>query len=385
MNKVLNAVEKNLSWFRNSGVMVPENGLWGVAERAAVKSNNAIAKILYSFPAWSEKDDSFIIEQRRADCNFQTAWLFLKADKLFPGKGYGEIGRNILDFLYFRSGLLERAENARIPANWNWSHIKRESAVWYDDESWCIFIQLKIAEEFPELDERYKMRSWALKLAESLYAAVTAENDDNGWRGRLAKPHWGALATMALAESSKYQNCDKYYEFCKKYFSELESPDVSEDAYALIGAMNCALKFDCEFFRQTACKYADKIIAKFDEEYSTVPSEHATEAPVGKEFADLIYTINWVLLGMREFSLAENGKYRPQLDKIIDLLVSIQDDSESLSFKGCWRGMYDVKNHTWNCGDMYEGGSGSIYTGWTNAPISLGLLFECIGKSFLGA
>ena len=107
---------------------------------------------------------------------------------------------------------------------------------------------------------------------------------------------------------------------------------------------------------------------------------------VGKsEFADLIYTINWVLLGMREFSLAENGKYRPQLDKIIDLLVSIQDDSESLSFKGCWRGMYDVKNHTWNCGDMYEGGSGSIYTGWTNAPISLGLLFECIGKSFLGA
>ena len=73
--KCKQAVDKNLQWFCSSGVMVPENGLWGVAERLAVKSGNAaLDEILESFPAWTEKSDCYVIEQRRADCNFQAAW-----------------------------------------------------------------------------------------------------------------------------------------------------------------------------------------------------------------------------------------------------------------------------------------------------------------------
>ena len=288
MNHTANAVLKNLNWFSESGIMVPENGLWGVAERLAVKGNQAMEKILRSFPAWSEKEDCFVIEQRRADCNFQTAWLFLKADKAFPGKGYGDIGRNILDFLYFRSGLLERSPDASIPGNWNWSHIKRESVVWYDDESWCIFIQLKIAAEFPELDERYQMRFWALTLADSLYAAVSDGENHPGWSGRLAEPHWGALATMALAEAAREDTRCKYHDYCLKYYTELESPDVSEDSYALLGALNAALKFNCPELRRIAGKYAESIVSKISPEFGIVPSEHATEAPVGRQFADLI-------------------------------------------------------------------------------------------------
>ena len=33
-------LQKNLNWFEKSGVMIPENGIWGVAERVAVAKNN---------------------------------------------------------------------------------------------------------------------------------------------------------------------------------------------------------------------------------------------------------------------------------------------------------------------------------------------------------
>ena len=130
-------IQKNLEWFKSSGVMFPSDGSWGVAERIAVSSgNSAMERILTVFPAFTEFDGGCIIEPRRADCNFQTAWIFLTAGRLFPGNGYELIGKNIIDFLYCRSGLLERSTGEEIvPGSWNWSHITRTRAIWYDDES----------------------------------------------------------------------------------------------------------------------------------------------------------------------------------------------------------------------------------------------------------
>ena len=42
-----------------------------------------------------------------------------------------------------------------------------------------------------------------------------------------------------------------------------------------------------------------------------------------------------------------------------------------------------MKNRQWGGGDTLEGGAGSIYTGWTNAPISIGIINELNGKSLL--
>lgn len=75
-----NSLLKNLNWFQNSGVMIPESGIWGVAERVAVTNGNEAIEIMKnSFPAWMQYDGYCVIEQRRADCNFETAWLFLLA------------------------------------------------------------------------------------------------------------------------------------------------------------------------------------------------------------------------------------------------------------------------------------------------------------------
>ncbi len=382
METVKNSIKKNLEWFINSGVMIPENGLWGVAERLAVKSGNrALELILESFPAWMDQGDSYVIEQRRADCNFQTAWLFLKAEKLFPGHGYGEIGKNILDFLYFRSGLLERNPNAPIPANWNWSHIKQEPTVYFDDEAWCILIQLAIADEFPALNGKYQMRKWAYLLAESLYAGVMDKENKAKWRGTLQHPHWGALAAMALAQAATDETKEKYQAFCLDYFAHLEIPNVSEYAYALIGAVNCTLKLDKEKFFPYAKEYADILISRFDEENGFPPSEHARETPTGKHLVDLIYTVNWSLLGLREFSLIAGEEYTVYAKKLIELVCRIQDGADNKHFNGCWRGMYDINTGSWGGGDLFEGGGNSIYTGWTNAPISLALLHECSNAS----
>ena len=96
-----NTLLRNLNWFEKSGVMIPENGIWGVAERVAVaKNNEAIEKMYSAFVAWTPHGDYSIIEQRRADCNFQTAYLFLLASEVLGEKKYYETAVNLLDFLY---------------------------------------------------------------------------------------------------------------------------------------------------------------------------------------------------------------------------------------------------------------------------------------------
>jgi hypothetical protein len=153
--RITDALTKNLDWFLNSGIMVPADGKWGVAERIAVTENNsALDKMYSSFPAWTEFDGYSVIEQRRADCNFETALLFLLASEALGNQKYYQIAVNILDFLYFRSGLLNRFD-AKYPAGcWNWSHIQWGNAIWFDDNGWNCAIQLIIAERYPELDEK---------------------------------------------------------------------------------------------------------------------------------------------------------------------------------------------------------------------------------------
>ena len=44
--------------------------------------------------------------------------------------------------------------------------------------------------------------------------------------------------------------------------------------------------------------------------------------------------------------------------------------------------MYDMKAKAWGGGNCYEGGAGSIYTGWTNAPIAWAVAFALQHKCF---
>ena len=381
----------NLEWFCRSGVMIPENGLWGVAERIALTGNNqALERMLEAFPAWTIHEDYCVIEQRRADCNFETAYLFLQAYKVFGEEKFRETALNILDFLYFRSGLLWRKKEGSVPGSWNWSHIKRGAFLWFDDESWCVFLQLKIAAEFPELDAKYQLKHWALVLARELGDALeramapgpAALGEGKHWRddrfiGPADQPHWGSLACMALSAAFAEEPDPAFTGPVRAYHDYLNSFaerfDVSEVCYALLGA-EAAYRYTGEaFYSELLRRFGGLLRARIGVN-GNIPSEH-DEAPCGPLLVDTIYTMNWAALGLQVLKNMDDA-CAPDFRKVLDLLCRIQDDSPEPWLKGCWRGMFDMAAGKWGGGDRYEGGAGSIYTGWTNAPIATVLAFE---------
>ena len=389
-----NALLNSLKWFENSGVMLPADGLWGVAERVAVISgNSAIEEMKREFHAWTIHDGYCIIEQRRADCNFETAYLYLLAFEVFGDKKYYDIAVNILDFLYFRSGLLNRSQKEYQPGSWNWSHIKRENCVFFDDEAWCVFFQLVIGETYPELETRYDMRHWALILADSLHAGaqkvmlekfLTPDGHwvdySKHWLGSLDLPHWGSLTCMALAKADKAAN-RKPAAFIRQYYDYLapvaENFNPSEMAYATLGATAAYRYSQDPFFLEMAVKFG-KLLTEKMQENGNLPAEHY-EAPTGPHLVDTIYTANWSLLALQSLG-AIAPTFAPYYEKIKALILSIQDDSDEPQFSGCWRGMFDLNANSWGGGDRFEGGAGSIYTGWTNAPIASVIAMDILGK-----
>lgn len=391
LDYVLDCVEDNLLWFKNSGVMIPQDGTWGVAERVVLtKGNSALDTMKSRFPAWTEHGDHIVLEQRRADCNFEAAWLFLRAGEILKMEVYTEIGRNILDFLYFRSGLLER-DSRSLPGSWNWSHIKRSSDIWFDDESWCIFFPLEIARRFPELAARYECRKWSLILGyELLDAALSALPEGTkalpkeghwqarGWLGNLEQPHWGSLAQLAMARCYFETSDPRFLDYILRYHQYVtavkEKWNTSEQCYALLGEIISYRFTQKRGLLATAKSIARLLIAKMDKG-GNLPAEH-NEAPMGARLVDTIYTMNWAFMAFEELTtLTPSGEFTHAFEKIFSLLLKIQDRKSSAPYlRGAWRGMYDLEAGQWGGGDCYEGGSSSLYTGWTNAPIAATML-----------
>lgn len=389
------ALLKNLNWFEQSGVMLPNDGIWGVAERVAVaKNNEAIEKMYASFVAWTPHGDYSIIEQRRADCNFEASYLYLLAYEVFGDQKYLKIAANLLDFLYYRSGLLWRNEDQYPRGSWNWSHIKRSSDVYFDDEAWCVFLQLEIAKRYPEFEKKYNMKHWAMVLADELCSASIrvmracrneenwVDSEEKKWLGSLQLPHWGSLAVMAIARAYGEAPKQEYLDFLREYDAYLnEKPEqfnVSEFSYAMIGSCAAYRYTGLADFLTSARRFGDLVVGKMREN-GNIPAEHY-EAPKGEHLVDTIYTANWALLGLQALS-AIDEKYTEAYKKLQSLIIRIQDRSSEPQFAGCWRGMFDMNQQTWGGGDRFEGGAGSIYTGWTNAPISWVFAMDLLNRN----
>lgn len=394
------AVRNNLNWFLTSGIMDPGDGSWGVAERLTVAEGRALEQMRFSFPAWTDLSDCRVIEQRRADCNFETALLFLLADKIFHDGGYAAVAEKLLSFLYCRSGLLNRGNPAYPDGSWNWSHICRESVVYYDDNAWCVFLPLAMARLRPDLDRKLELSHWARILSEELLKAFGRgigspsptvpgawEDPEGIWRGRLNLPHWGSLVVMALSRAAVAFEDIRPEPEIRRYHRHLQTTlgelSASEYGYAVLGAASAFHAFGLEEDRLLAVRAGEKILSRMDPETGNLPAEHY-EAPCGNRLVDTIYTLNWSFLALQLLTaLTGEEKFRRAKEKQLALLLRIQDPGPSPRFRGCWRGMYDLDRAAWGGGDCVEGGAGSIYSGWTNAPIATGMLLEIAGKSLL--
>lgn len=401
-----NALKRNLNWFRESGIMVPSCGSGGVAERVFVAGDKEItAKVRKAFPAWTEYGSYLVIEPRRPDCNFETALLFGLAGEVFGKNEYKKISSNLLDFLYFRSGLLNRAGDDYLIGAWHWSHVKRGGKAWFDDNSWCIMLPLIAAAKFSDLDKKYQMKTLAETLLPEMCAGFERtfmhygaehlgvkhwQDPENKWDGWTDLPHWGALPCMVFCAAHLYTTNpgEKYRDLVQKYFEYVAAVvtklNASELAYSLIGATVAAKVFsDDKRYMALANQIAGLIYRRMNPENGNIPAEHY-ESPNGPNLVDTIYTMNWVLIALQNYSaLTGSKKDRAAFQKVLKLFVDIQDPSPEPHVSGCWRGMYDLETKSWGGGDHVEGGAGSIYSGWTNAPVASVIAMELLDMSML--
>ena len=396
---LLAAVRDNLAWFRRSGVMDPADGSWGVGERVLVTAGNeALEKTRRAFPVWTEKPGALILEHRRADCNFETAWLFRLAADATGDDADRATAEKILDYLFFRSGLLMNGVGGTPKDVWQWSHMTHYTAVYFDDNAWCLLIQLALAVD-PAWAARYQLLPRAEALADRMCAAarrtfrcVYEPRPDewrdlapNGWAGDMRQPHWSALACMALAAAySRFPNPEYAVEI-RRYAGYIDENiaewNTSELAYAVLGAAFARRFLPDAFYGEHLARLGERLLARQDAATGNFPSEHASETPTGPEKVDTIYTVNWALLALQCLASATGDtRYRAAEEKLTALLLSIQDTDPSPLFRGCWRGMYDLNAKSWGGGDRFEGGAASIYTGWTNAPISIAFLLAREGR-----
>lgn len=407
-NLLRKTLANSINWFQSSSVMTPADGSWGVGERIYVCADRELReKVFSSFNSWTDYGRWSVIESRRPDCNFETALLFLLAERIFGLETYGKIACNILDFMYFRSGLLNRGVAGHTPLGvWNWSHTRWDVRLWFDDHAWTLAIPLAMAKMRPDLDEKYELTHWASKLAPVLADAFrrTLRNSigkplddmsdpENLWFGRVALPHWGSLVCFALSAAirARLDRDGEYAALVREYHEFLMTDEAdarlnaSELAYAVTGAAAASASCpDPEFYLKTACAYADRLLAKSDPETGNIPAEHY-EAPQGAHLVDTIYTANWALLGFQNLLhvLPNDPQYRGAFERLLRLFAKIQDITPERPFRGCWRGMYDCHAQAWGGGESYEGGAGSIYSGWTNAPVAVVFANELLGSSLL--
>lgn len=400
-------VRRNAEWFINSGVMHPSDGYWGVAERLITGlAPDARERVNASFPFQTELgDDVTVIEHRRADCNFQAAYAFDLAAQYLNDERYKAIADGILDFCLKRSNLLCRDAAAVQHGLWDWSQPVKKPTFYIDDNAWVITLLMLLGRTRPEL------RAIGLASARKLLSLISPYIDfldEHGivqypntgkiLQGTYTNPHWMGLVTMAFAHAAAVDMKTDYASVVERYheFYALAGPpmndryaglskrglpwSLSEYAYLALTASICARRFKSASTARAARSAAD-ILVDAQQPSGNFPAEHG-ESPAGEHLVDCIYTQNWATLGLQHAAIVFNDeRYRTAAEKSFALLAKIQDTSASRRFAGCWRGMYDMRTGTWGGGDHYEGGAGSIYTGWTNAPIMTAFLLRATGGS----
>lgn len=384
------ALKRNLKWFTDSGVMDPADGSWGAAERIALTQNNsALVKMKEKFPAYTDHGDYIVIEHRRPDCNFEAALMFLLSAEVFGNEEMSSIGNNIIHYLYRKSSTRNEIEDNLTKRLWRWAANYWWATYWIDDNSWNGTLSIVIGKHYANLNRQHSLIDKGIETIEAIRKCMQALIDGKkqpGISGLELSPHFAALAIMAFAHSWKVSASSDLRSTALQYVEKIqeEKKDFtsSEYGYYLMGNACCASAFGDECFLKEAKESASYILSIMSPE-GVIPSESA-EAPKGKHLVDTIYTQNWCTIGLHSiWKLTGDSIYRDAYERSVNLLARIQDQTPAPHLNGCWRGMYDIERNAWGGGDLFEGGANSIYTGWTNAPISFTLAMDILGLSLL--
>jgi hypothetical protein len=400
-------VRRSIDWFRTSGVMRPPDGFWGVGERVVLHRGNAAREAIdEGFPFQTRiSEDAVVLEARRPDCNFQTAYLFERAAEFLQDPRLREVADNILGFLFHRSSLRDRSTDSAHSDLWLWAHPAPRPSYWTDDMAWVITILHAMARRGrPDLAaSAVATARRLLTLVREYFADVVRRGYDHPpsedvVSGIRMNPHWIGLLTMAFAHAQTADPRADYAGVVHAYYADyaLRGPptfddasrraarshpwSISEYAYLSLAASVCADVFHDEAISRVL-ETAVRILLSSQSPEGHFPAEHY-EAPDSPGLVDLVYTQNWATLGLLHAArVLDSDDCRKAVEMSLQLLEKIQDATPRSWLAGCWRGMYDLSSDRWGGGDLSEGGANSIYTGWTNAPIALAFLFWATEES----
>ena len=412
MEKFQEAIEKNLEWFKNSGVL-EEEGRQGVHERVwLLRSDHPLVN-------GDGRYDDGIIKYRRVDCALETALAFEYGDELFPNRGYSEISENLRKFvrntpfqitdhnhpefglyahgLTFVGGFPQKFIDDKNPIvrHHEGKHYFWDKK-WVDDNSWVVILTLgrlmrKKDQNIELSDEDKTDANKAFLTAEALIDKT--EILRSYCRGQLdGVPHWGGMRVMALAFAYSASLDERFREAALKFLQpdiekiddfrkgKAKAPyDMSNCGYfSMIGSslMHSIKNQDIENSVETVVDY----LLKNQSDIGHWPGEW-WEGSSGENVADLVYGQNWTTLGLQAYAqLRGDLRVEAAVRKSLDFLASIQNNSNFPKTNGAWLGSYDVKRKTWGGEDRKEGGPSCIYTGWTNAPIDLAFISEVTKK-----
>jgi len=402
-------IRRNIEWFQKSGVMRPADGFWGVGERiCVVPSDETAGKICAAFPAQTPIAPGVVaLEHRRCDCCIQTAFMFDLAADVLKRPALRRVTDEILDYLTRRSCLQETAETSPARGLWGFANPFARQIYWTDDNAWMVVLLLLLAKR-----GRPGLHACGLAGARALFRHARPYLDHVIEKGKdvpypdpavvlnglQLNPHWMGLVAMACASAAKADVQTPYESLIRDYHRlVLDGPpahdvhssrptstglpwSLSEYAYltltASVVAQACPLPDVIH-----AARHAADTLCRFQEKDGHFRSEHY-ETPNAPHLADLVYTQNWGTLGLYHAAqLFDSKPYRAAFRRSLTFLASIQDRSPEPHFAGCWRGLYDTAKGQWGGGDLFEGGQGSIYSGWTNAPIATAFLLQEAGQT----
>lgn len=287
-----------------------------------------------------------------------------------------------------------------------------ESDFWINDNSKILTTLITFVREFEHSSVSPQLRSSIDNIAHFL---LSAQEDDGGFKACLTKSGerfppfvtttiWGTLALAYLYQytrDSQYLNSlqkalqwlykrihqngrmTTTYEMYKgEPFRENWRPPSSESAEFIILAAHIYELFKFEesfknlekvFLWLSGLQASNGAVRNCDE-----ASMEASEQN-NPNLTDFVYTNGYALLGsLMAFKATSSDKYLLFAKKLGEFLVNNQV-KEDVQWKGSWRGSYDVLKEEWAGRALFgenveeEGGMYSVYTGWTTAPILLGL------------
>ena len=390
--------------FLSSMEYVEENGI-GLFERWQITGNKKSALV-------------------RPDCTAEYGQLlmYLVKNRLYHGSS---IKQKCVELVRWCAHSV--TENG-CPFGFNVENKDWESDFWVNDNAKILITLIHFLQAFEESPVIIHVKSAIQRIANFL---LDAREDDGGFKACLTKSGewlppfvtattWGALA---LAYIYQYTGDSHYlerlyqslhwlytrmhqngrmtttYEMYKgQAFRENWRPPSSESAEFSILAAHIyeQLKFEESFEHlEKVFSWLSRLQAQNGAVRNCDEDSRKASEQNNPDLADFVYTNGYALLGsLAACKATSSDKYLFFAKKLGAFLVNTQV-REDVPWKGSWRGSYDVIKEEWAGRAFFgdnpeeEGGMYSVYTGWTTAPILLGLsqlyqyLINFIGSSVM--